>query len=161
MMQNSLVEIWAPLAPLFAFAIPILTLIVAFVIGSWQERKHFASLKEDEARYADIMVTDLKRLPSNWQVKDAVLVCGEVVIANDKFKLWMAGWVNLFGGRVFTYETLLERARREAIVRMQREANELGANAVWNVRILTAMIGGGVEAMAFGTAVTADLPKGR
>ena len=102
-MQNPLIELVISLA---AFGIPIITLFGAFLIGSWQEKRHFASLKEAEARYADIMVTDLKRLPANWHAKNAGLVCGEVVIANDKFKIWMAGWIKMFGGRIFTYETL-------------------------------------------------------
>ena len=54
----------------------------------------------------------------------------------------------------------MERARREAVVRMLRQAQEHGANVVWNVRIETSTIQGkqkgksaGVEVMAYGTAM--------
>lgn len=139
----------------------IVTLLGAFFIGSWQEKRHFQRLEQAEDELSGILVTDLKHFPQNWQADGASLVCGEVVIANDKFKTWIAGWINLTGGRVFSYETLLERARREAIVRMMRDAQALDANAVWNVRILTSVIGGGVEAVAFGTALNAKIAEKR
>ena len=54
----------------------------------------------------------------------------------------------------------MERARRQALVRMLRQAQQFGANVVWNVRIETSTIqgkqegkSGGVEVMAYGTAM--------
>jgi uncharacterized protein YbjQ (UPF0145 family) len=69
--------------------------------------------------------------------------------------------INMVGGRIGVYETLMDRARREAIVRLRREAQAVGANVVWNVRLETAAIGGGeknekakgVEVIASGTAM--------
>lgn len=143
---------WTLLYPIFWFVLPFVTLLVAFVIGSWQERRHFRRLEMEETRLSGVFVTDLKTWPDNWTIDNPTLVSAGVVIANDKFKAWIASWVNFFGGRIVSYEKLLDRARREALVRVQAEAERLGANAVWNVRIETATIGGGVEAMAFGTA---------
>jgi len=60
------------------------------------------------------------------------------------------------------YEALVERSRREAIVRMLREAQAAGANVIWNVRLETATIqgkqqgkSGGIEVLAYGTAMRA------
>ena len=54
----------------------------------------------------------------------------------------------------------MERARREAIVRMQRDADAMGATAIYNARLQFSTIGtgqgvGGVEMLAYGTAVKA------
>ncbi len=56
----------------------------------------------------------------------------------------------------------MERARREAIVRMTEQAQSAGCNMVWNVRLETCTIGGkenrkaaGVEVIAYGTAMLA------
>ena len=140
-----------------SMGVPLVTLVGAYLIGSWQEKRHFERLEADEFELSGIMITDLKRFPDNWDVRASQLVAAEVVIANDKFKTWVAGWINLFGGRVMTYETLIERARREAIVRMRREAQQCGCNVVWNIRIETATIQAGktagVEALAYGTAI--------
>ena len=138
-------------------------LVLGLVIGSWIESAHFRSLAEREQSLGHILVSDLKRLPDNWRATDPVLVTGEVVIATDYFKVFMASLRNLFGGRVRSYETLVERARREAVVRMLQEAQAAGANAVWNVRVETSTIqgkqqgkSGGVEVLAYGTAIKAE-----
>ena len=67
---------------------------------------------------------------------------------------------NIFGGRVTSYETLLDRARREAILRMKEEAKELNAELVFNIKLETSSIYkgkgnsvGSVEVLAYGTAL--------
>ena len=67
---------------------------------------------------------------------------------------------NIFGGRVGAYESLLDRARREAVLRMQQEARQLGAETIYNVKYETSRIGenaakglGSVEVLAYGTAL--------
>ena len=83
-----------------------------------------------------------------------------MVIANDYFKAFVAGLRNLFGGKIRTYETLLDRARREAILRMKEEAQKLGADFVFNIKYETSNISGQyskrlpvIEVHAYGTAL--------
>ena len=135
-------------------------LFVAYLVGSSVEAAHFRKLAQWEQELSGIMVSDMKRVPPNWHVAEASLVVGEAVIATDKFKVFTAGLRNLFGGRIRGYETLMERARRQAIVRMLWHAQRYGANVVWNIRIETSTIqgkregkSGGVEVMAYGTAM--------
>jgi uncharacterized protein YbjQ (UPF0145 family) len=67
----------------------------------------------------------------------------------------------IFGGRVKAYETLLDRARREALLRLKEGAVERGYHAVVNVRLETCRIANsrnsesvaGLEVLAFGTGV--------
>ena len=133
-------------------------LIIGIIFGSMNERKHFARLEAAEAELSDIKVFNVKTLPDNLE-KGGALVTGNVVIAVDYFKVFIAGFVMLFGGRMSAYEKMMERARREALVRMQREAKELGADAVYNTRIEFSAVGegsnktGGAELFAYGTAV--------
>ena len=93
---------------------------------------------------------------------DAVLVTGSVVISIDYFKRLLALIRNIFGGRVSSYESLVERARREALLRMKEQAAQHGCAMVVNVRLETAAIGyranskqqiGSVETIAYGTAL--------
>lgn len=144
---------------LSVLSVPVL-LVLGFVIGSAIESAHLRRLAVWESTLSGILLSDMKRLPANWRAADPVLVVGEVVIATDYFKVFAAGLRNLVGGHVRSYETLMERARREAIVRMLRQAQQTGANVVCNVRIETATIrgkqqgkSGGVEVMAYGTAL--------
>jgi len=143
-----------------AIVVPVGTLLLAWFVGSRVESAHFRRLAQWEAQLSGIMMSNVKRLPPNWQASDATLVTGEAVIATDYFKVFAAGLRNLFGGRVRSYETLMDRARRQATVRMLRQAQQLGANAVWNVRLETSTIqgkqqgkSGGVEVIVYGTAL--------
>lgn len=61
---------------------------------------------------------------------------------------------NLIGGEVKEYTKLQADAREQALQRMQQDAQQLGADAVINIRFETAMIvGGAAEILAYGTAV--------
>jgi uncharacterized protein YbjQ (UPF0145 family) len=89
-----------------------------------------------------------------------------VVISVDYFKTIAAALRNVFGGRVGAYESLLDRARREATIRMQEEAKKVGAQAVLNVKYETSRIGqqagksiGSVEVLAYGTAMIPRAPQ--
>ena len=146
----------------FGLGATAVMLLLGLLIGGSVEASHLRRLGVREQELSAIMVADLKWLPRNWQAADGVLVVGEVVIATDYFKVFVAALRNLFGGRVRTYETLVERARREAVVRMLQQAQSIGANVVWNVRIETTTIqgkqqgkSGGIEVMAYGTAMKA------
>ena len=85
---------------------------------------------------------------------------GSVVVANDYFKTFAASLRNLVGGRMVVYESLVDRGRREALLRMKEDAIAWGASQVVNVRFETSNIAGqsqqgasAVEIMAYGTGI--------
>ena len=123
------------------------------------ERNHFKRLARDEETYAHIKVVSLKNTPDTTLQPGGIIVTGNVVIAVDYFKKIAALLKMIFGGELRAYQSLLIRARREAIVRMKREAADMGADAIYNVRIQFCAIGaqpqaiGGAELLAYGTAV--------
>lgn len=135
---------------------------LGFIVGSAREKAHFKYLDQREKELSGIFVSNLKTLPPNWKARNAQLVGGTAVIATDYFKTFAASLRNLFGGRMRSMETLVERARRQAVVRMLEEARAAGANAVWNVRLETSTIGNSkgkpsaIEVMAYGTALIAE-----
>ena len=82
------------------------------------------------------------------------LVQGNTVRAKNFGRDIAAGFKNLVGGELKGYTELLTEARREATSRMMAQAQELGANAIVNVRFATSAItAGAAEIMAYGTAV--------
>jgi len=140
--------------------IPILFLLVAYFWARAVDRRHFSSIVEREAQYADITVSDLRSPPGAVEPQSGKMVTGATVVANDYFKNWAASIRNIFGGEVRGLQVMLERARREAVLRMLAEAREMGADAVYNLRIDTSTISGkrvkrpsGIEVLASGTAV--------
>lgn len=138
----------------------LVLLLLGYVFGQIAEKRHFSSIIEREQELRDLLCFSERQLPELGPV-DAALVSGSVVISIDFFKRFIADLRNFIGGRVSAYESLLERARREAILRMKAEARALGATSVWNVRLETASIYkgqkqsiGAVEVVAYGTALT-------
>ena len=70
------------------------------------------------------------------------MICAEVVISSDYLKSYLGSWKKFFGGEIRGYQRLLERARREALLRLQQQATEMGYNALCNVRLETADLAG-------------------
>jgi uncharacterized protein YbjQ (UPF0145 family) len=67
----------------------------------------------------------------------------------------VAGLKGLVGGEIAEYTKLQADAREQALQRLQKDAERLGADAVVGVRITTSMIAAGsAEISAYGTAVT-------
>jgi uncharacterized protein YbjQ (UPF0145 family) len=140
----------------------VVLLIIGYTAGTVAEKRHYRSIKERESEFLNLPVLTLKRTPGgNPPAQKAELVCGSVVISVDYFKRFLAALRNIFGGRVLSYESLVDRARREAILRMEDMAS--GADIILNVRIETSSVGksandrgsiGSIEALAYGTAVT-------
>ena len=69
--------------------------------------------------------------------KDAASASSRVVISLDHFKRFLAGLRALVGGRIRSYETLLDRARREALMRMKEAARDGDSSSRTNGFTLT------------------------
>jgi uncharacterized protein YbjQ (UPF0145 family) len=142
----------------------IVLVFLGFVFGRHAEQKHFKSILQREKDYAALLAFSERFPPPDLDVRDAALVAGSVVVSIDYFKRIAAGLRSFFGGRIAVYESLIERARREAILRMKEEAMARGASMIVNVKLETASITkgaedqiGAVEVYAYGTAlVTQD-----
>lgn len=131
-------------------------MICGFVFGRIAEKRHFKSIIKREKQTNELPVV-ASRYPPEDVGYHQHLVAGSVVVASDYFKSFTAGLVNIFGGSVTPFESLLDRGRREAILRMKDEAKNLNADLVFNVKIETAAIAtgraGAIEVLAYGTAM--------
>ena len=140
----------------------LVLLFLGYSIGSILEHNHYRSIRSREAIFLNLPAVTTKGSDINEkEVQSAELVYGSAVISIDFFKKLMASLINLFGGRVSVYETLVDRARREAILRMKESA--LNADIIVNLRLETSSISknsntknsvGAVEVLAYGTAIT-------
>jgi uncharacterized protein YbjQ (UPF0145 family) len=82
------------------------------------------------------------------------LARGNVVRARFFGRDFIAGLRNLIGGEVPEYTKLLSESREQALDRMTRHAEELGADAIITFRMTTsAVMEGSAEILAYGTAV--------
>lgn len=133
--------------------------VIGYVVGRILEARHYRSIREREQAYGNIMMF-ASRFPPTLDPLRQDLVAGSVVVSADYFKVVVARLQGIVGGRLKTYESLLDRARREAILRMKEEARARGARMIVNVKFQTFSIPGrkpgslvGVEMLAYGTAL--------
>ena len=147
---------------LIPLAFMAVLLVIGFVVGGSLEAAHFKDIRRREHELLDVIATTLEEAPESWRALDAQLVTGNVVISLDYFKRFLAALRGFAGGNVSGYETLLDRGRREALLRMRERARAAGYDGVLNVRLETSRLASsqqdgkgtaGIEILAFGTAV--------
>ncbi|VEP14071.1 conserved hypothetical protein [Hyella patelloides LEGE 07179] len=140
----------------------IILLAVGYFVGSVLEKKHYKDIKKRERKTIHVPIISFGAKQAIPEANEAALFAGSVVVSADYFKMFASSLRNLVGGNVVVYESILDRGRREAILRMKEQAIAWGATQVVNVRLETASIGnqasGGkglfaVEVIAYGTGI--------
>ena len=101
-----------------------------------------------------MIITTTENIPGKEIVEILGLSRGSTVRARNVGRDIFAALKNLIGGEINEYTKLQADSREQALQRMIKDAESLGADAVINVRITTSMIMQGVaEILAYGTAV--------
>lgn len=104
-----------------------------------------------------MLVVNTESIPGYRLVAVKGLVQGNTVRAKHAGRDIAAGLKNLVGGELRGYTELLTESRRQSVERMLAQAQQLGANAVLNVRFSTsAVTGGAAELYAYGTAAVVE-----
>jgi len=104
--------------------------------------------------HPSIEVSNLETIPGRTIVAHFGVVTGSTVRAKNFGKDFLAGLRNIVGGELKEYTELLQEARQDAVMRMCEQAQQVGANAVVNVRFATsAVASGAAELYVYGTAV--------
>jgi uncharacterized protein YbjQ (UPF0145 family) len=135
-------------------------ILIGYIFGKSAEKKHYASINKREKALLKLPTTTSKfpiGIPLD-SIQRTELVTGSVVVASDYFKRTLAGLRSLVGGPVQSYETLVDRARREATLRLKESCP--GATQIINLRYETSSINDGakntvtsIEVLAYGTAL--------
>lgn len=133
----------------------IIILIVTYITGSTIEKRHYKRIIAREKLMVERPFTSDAFIKSDDNVKKVTMVTGSCVVAADRFKVFLGGLRSIFGGTITAYESLTDRARREAILRMREKAGN--ADMVVKTRIQFSEVGNfQVEVIAYGTAVYLD-----
>lgn len=142
-------------------------LLATWAIGRWIEQRHVESLTSREQATRSMPCVTIPRVPTGWSARRAGLVTGEHVVSIDYFKRVMAYLRGIVGGAIPGHQSLLERGRREALLRLKADAARQGFHAVINVRLDTSRIASarsdgkgtaGVAIVAYGTGLELSRP---
>jgi len=101
-----------------------------------------------------MIITNIETIPGKKIIEHYGLVSGSTIRAKHIGRDFMAGLKNIVGGELKGYTELLQESRAQATQRMRIAAEQLGANAVVNVRFSTSSVAqGAAELHVYGTAV--------
>jgi uncharacterized protein YbjQ (UPF0145 family) len=138
---------------MFELGLTAVLIVIGYVVGSSREQKHFESIKVREKALLAMPVRADKNLDMN-EIERVELVAASVVIAGDYFKSIATSLKSFVGGTVNSQERLLDRARREAVLRIKEKAHRSGAAEIVGLRLETTTLDEiGVEVMVYGNAI--------
>ena len=101
-----------------------------------------------------MLLTNIETVPGKDIIEHFGVVSGSTVRAKHIGRDFMASLKNMVGGELKAYTELLQDSRRQATKRMITQAEQLGANAIVNVRYATSSVAQGAsELYVYGTAV--------
>lgn len=130
--------------------------VAGWLLAVWFERRHLRSISARETPLQHISVNTSKHLPA-CEPEASTLLIGSVVVAHDYFRTLIITIRKLIGGNIRHYERLVERGRREALIRLKEEADLRGLDKIVNVRFGTSTISGrflhAIEMVAYGTGI--------
>jgi uncharacterized protein YbjQ (UPF0145 family) len=94
----------------------------------------------------------------NKKIKETLGIArGSTVRARNIGRDIFAGLKNIVGGEISEYTKLQADSREQALQRLIKDAESMGANAIVNVRLTTSMVMQGCsEILAYGTAVIVE-----
>ena len=130
-------------------------LVVLLTVALEQARlRPKAAAPLPQAMPEGIVLENTDRVPGREVTEALGLVKGHTIYA-----IWLGRDISalvrlILGGELTEYTEMMGKARELALGRMAREAADLGADAVVNVRFMTtSVIGSAAELLAYGTAV--------
>ncbi|MEI3605291.1 YbjQ family protein [Pseudogracilibacillus sp. SE30717A] len=104
-----------------------------------------------------MIIVTTNDIPSKKIATVKGLVQGSTVKAKHVGRDIGASFKTLVGGEIKGYSDLMKEAREEALGRMIKEAESLGANAVIGMRYQTSQVmTAAAEVIAYGTAVVVE-----
>lgn len=101
-----------------------------------------------------MIIVSTENIPGKQVIEALGIARGSTVRARNVGRDIFAGLKNLVGGEIDEYTKLQAQSREEALERMIKDGEKLGADAIVNVRFATSVITqGAAEILAYGTAV--------
>ena len=101
-----------------------------------------------------MIITTTENIPNQEVGQILGIARGSTVRARNVGRDIFAGLKSIVGGEIEEYTRLQAESREQAMQRMIKDAEKLGADAIINVRLTTALImQGTAEILAYGTAV--------
>lgn len=101
-----------------------------------------------------MIITTTETVPGKEIESIVGIARGSSVRARNIGRDFMAGLKNIVGGEIEEYTKLQAQSREQALQRIEKDAERMGADAIVNLRMSTSMLmQGAAEILVYGTAV--------
>lgn len=150
--------------------IPIFTIIVfptlSWAIGKWYQNRLMSALLENEKQEGKMLQSD-KHLSTSSSMtsmtaESSTLLHVSICVGPSWGQIFFMWFKSLFGGRLHSYDVVLDYGRREVLLRLNQQAKALGCSSIVNIRIETSTVSfaknnnnktSSVEFLAFATGL--------
>jgi uncharacterized protein YbjQ (UPF0145 family) len=150
--NEPLLPLWLEIA-VYAFLGGILLVLLTVAVEQRRSKAPAEELPSPKSQ-PQMMLQNSAEVPGRQVTENLGLVKGHTI-----FAIWLGRDISalvrlILGGELIEYTEMMGRAREVATARMIAQAEELGADAVINVRfVTTSVVASAAELLAYGTAV--------
>jgi uncharacterized protein YbjQ (UPF0145 family) len=150
--NEPLLPLWLEIS-VYAFLGGILLVLLTVAVEQRRGKSPEEELPPPESP-SRIMLQNSAEVPGSQITENLGLVKGHTI-----FAIWLGRDISalvrlILGGELIEYTDMMGRAREVATARMIAQAEELGADAIINVRfVTTSVVASAAELLAYGTAV--------
>ena len=128
--------------------IPIVTTIVfptlSWAIGNWSQNRLMSALLDIETRGGKMLQSDMHLSTSSpmtsMSADSSTLLHVSICVGPSWGQIFFMWFKSLFGGRLHSYDVVLDYGRREVLLRLNQQAKALGCSSMVNIRIETSTV---------------------
>jgi uncharacterized protein YbjQ (UPF0145 family) len=158
-----------PLYVLYIVAPILFSLLLPFLswaIGRWYQDRLMSALQLNEKQQGNMLQSDrhlsTQSLMTAMTAKSSTLLHVSICVGPSIGQIFFMWVKSIFGGRLHSYDVVLDYGRREALLRLRKQAAQFGCTSLINIRIETSVISfaktdkskqASVEFLAFATGI--------
>lgn len=158
-----------PLYVLYIVAPILFSLLLPFLswaIGRWYQDRLMSALQLNEKQQGNMLQSDqhlsTQSLMTTMAAESSTLLHVSICVGPSMGQIFFMWFKSIFGGRLHSYDVVLDYGRREALLRLNQQAKNLGCSSVVNIRIETSTVSfakndksntSSVEFLAFATGI--------
>jgi uncharacterized protein YbjQ (UPF0145 family) len=158
-----------PLYVLYIVAPILFSLLLPFLswaIGRWYQDRLMSALQLNEKQQGNMLQSDrhlsTQSLMTAMTAKSSTLLHVSICVGPSVGQIFFMWFKSVFGGRLHSYDVVLDYGRREALLRLNQQAKSLGCSSIVNIRIETSTVSfaknsknsrSSVEFLAFATGI--------
>ena len=128
----------------FWIVIPLAFPLTSWALGRWYQGRLLEALEANEKAHGTILQSDrfssITTKMDNMAATSATLLHVSICVGPSVGQVVLMWFKGLFGGRLQSYDAVLDYGRREVLYRLKQQADQLGCTSMQNIRLETSVV---------------------